>query len=256
MADFESVYQRSIQNPAGFWWDRVLDESKKPALPLVRRRASSTPATTRWTGMSRAGRGDQPAIIYDSPSPTRSAPTPSRAAATRSPVRRRAAPRRGGEGRPRHHLHADGARGGDRDARLRAHRRGAQRRVRRVRAKELATRIDDAKPKVIVSASCGIEPKRTIEYKPLLDEAIELAACKPEWCVDPPRPQVRGDAVEGRDLDWTRRSRGRARRLRPGRGDRSALHPLHLGHDGRAQGRACATTAGTRSALLDDEEHL
>ncbi len=51
---------------------------------------------------------------------------------------------------------------------------------------ELAIRIDDAKPKVIISASCGIEGKKVIDYKPLLDEAIELAKHKPEKCVDPP----------------------------------------------------------------------
>jgi len=66
---------------------------------------------------------------------------------------------------------------------------------------ELAIRIDDAKPKVIVSASCGIEPTRTIAYKPLLDHAIELAEHKPERCVILQRPQVTAELGE-RDLDW------------------------------------------------------
>ncbi|MBM1174690.1 propionyl-CoA synthetase [Microvirga arabica] len=69
-------------------------------------------------------------------------------------------------------------------------------------AKELATRIDDAKPKVILSASCGIEGARTIPYKPLLDEAITLSASKPDACLVYQRPQCEASLVEGRDLDW------------------------------------------------------
>ncbi len=69
-------------------------------------------------------------------------------------------------------------------------------------AKELATRIDDAKPKVILSASCGIEGARVIPYKPLLDGAIELAAHKPETCMILQRPQAEATLIEGRDHDW------------------------------------------------------
>ncbi|WP_028924579.1 propionyl-CoA synthetase [Pseudonocardia acaciae] len=68
-------------------------------------------------------------------------------------------------------------------------------------APELAVRIDDAAPKVIVSASCGIEVKRTVEYKPLLDRAIELANHKPERCVILQRPQAPA-AMGERDVDW------------------------------------------------------
>jgi propionyl-CoA synthetase len=68
-------------------------------------------------------------------------------------------------------------------------------------AKELAVRIDDAAPKVIVSASCGIEAKRVIEYKPLLDRAIELATHKPDHCVVLARPQAEATLGE-RDVDW------------------------------------------------------
>lgn len=67
---------------------------------------------------------------------------------------------------------------------------------------ELAIRIDDARPKLIVSASCGIEVKKVIEYKPLLDKAIEVAAHKPETCIIYQRPQVRSEMVDGRDVDW------------------------------------------------------
>jgi propionyl-CoA synthetase len=69
-------------------------------------------------------------------------------------------------------------------------------------AKELATRIDDSKPKVILSASCGIEVARVVPYKPLLDAAIELSEAKPEACVILQRPQAEAPLVAGRDHDW------------------------------------------------------
>ncbi|HXF89489.1 MAG TPA: propionyl-CoA synthetase [Xanthobacteraceae bacterium] len=72
-------------------------------------------------------------------------------------------------------------------------------------AKELATRIDDAKPKVVLSASCGIEPGRIVPYKPLLDEAIALAQAKPEACMILQRPQCRAELIPGRDHDWQAR---------------------------------------------------
>jgi propionyl-CoA synthetase len=72
-------------------------------------------------------------------------------------------------------------------------------------AKELATRIDDAKPKVVLSASCGIEVGRVVPYKPLLDEAIKLANAKPDACMILQRPQCRAELVEGRDHDWQAR---------------------------------------------------
>jgi propionyl-CoA synthetase len=70
-------------------------------------------------------------------------------------------------------------------------------------AHELANRITDARPKVIVSASCGIEAGRIIAYKPLLDKAIELAAVKPERCVIVQRPQEKASMIGTRDLDWS-----------------------------------------------------
>jgi propionyl-CoA synthetase len=69
-------------------------------------------------------------------------------------------------------------------------------------ANELATRINDARPKVVLSASCGIEPARLVAYKPLLDQAIELAEFKPEKCLILQRPQLEASMVPGRDLDW------------------------------------------------------
>src|ERR1700729_3514414 len=69
-------------------------------------------------------------------------------------------------------------------------------------ARELATRIDDATPKVILSASCGIEPGRIVHYKPLLDEAIRLAQHKPDACLILQRPQAEATMIAGRDHDW------------------------------------------------------
>ncbi|MBF0264728.1 MAG: propionyl-CoA synthetase [Gammaproteobacteria bacterium] len=68
--------------------------------------------------------------------------------------------------------------------------------------RELAIRIDDAKPRVIMSASCGIEVKREIAYKPMLDEAIKMAEYKPEHCVVFQRPEVTADLSSERDIDW------------------------------------------------------
>ncbi|MFC5586585.1 propionyl-CoA synthetase [Nitratireductor kimnyeongensis] len=82
-------------------------------------------------------------------------------------------------------------------------------------ARELAARIDDAAPKAIISASCGLEPGRVVAYKPLLDEAIRLCAAKPEACLILQREEQRCDLTEGRDHDYAAlvdaaRSAGRA----------------------------------------------
>jgi propionyl-CoA synthetase len=67
---------------------------------------------------------------------------------------------------------------------------------------ELAVRLDDSEPKVVVAASCGVEPSRVVPYKPLLDQAIELATHKPACCVVLQREALAADMIEGRDLDW------------------------------------------------------
>ncbi|GAA2006621.1 acetate--CoA ligase [Brevibacterium samyangense] len=69
-------------------------------------------------------------------------------------------------------------------------------------ATELAVRIDDLRPKAVVSSSCGIERSRTIAYKPLLDEALEIATAKPEFTVVVQRPQLQAELVDGRDFDY------------------------------------------------------
>jgi len=68
---------------------------------------------------------------------------------------------------------------------------------------QLATRIDDAKPKAILSASCGIEGSRVVPYKPMLDAAINLVATKPEFVVILQRPQAKAEMKPGRDIDWS-----------------------------------------------------
>lgn len=96
-------------------------------------------------------------------------------------------------------------------------------------AKELATRIDDAKPKLIVSASCGLEPGRTIAYKPLLDAAIDLAAFKPSATIILQRAQLKADLVEGRDFDWAdEMEKARAAGLKPACVPVAATDPLYV----------------------------
>ena len=106
-------------------------------------------------------------------------------------------------------------------------------------ANELATRIDDCQPKLVLTASCGIEPGRIVQYKPLLDQAIEMARAqgrRASSCSSARRATA--TMVAGRDLDWVETvAAAAAARLRAGEGDRSALHPLHVGHDRPAQGR-------------------
>ena len=69
-------------------------------------------------------------------------------------------------------------------------------------ARELATRIDDATPKAIIAGSCGIEANRIIDYKPLLDEAIQIASHKPEFCVISQREQKNAELISGIDYAW------------------------------------------------------
>ena len=130
-------------------------------------------------------------------------------------------------------------------------------------ANELATRIDDAKPKVILSASCGIEPGRVVKYKPLLDEAIELADAQARRLPDPAASAGRGDAHRRPRPRLGRRCATRrivfaqvGLRLRAGRRHRSALHPLHVRHDRPAEGRGARQRRPHGRAQMVDEEPL
>ncbi|MEY9476278.1 hypothetical protein ABH981_000491 [Bradyrhizobium ottawaense] len=128
-------------------------------------------------------------------------------------------------------------------------------------AKELATRIDDAQPKLILSASCGIEPGRIVQYKPLLDEAIRLAGSKPKACIVLQRPQLTCDLAPGRDYDWAslrRKAMNDGKKAPCARccRDRSALHPLHLGHHGYPEGRRARQWRPSRRGEMVDVQPL
>ena len=213
-ADYKAVYEQSIHEPERFWaevaegihwekrWDRVLDDSRPPFY----RWFAGGVLNTCYNALDRhidAGRGEQPALIYDSPV------TDTVRRFTYTELRDLVARFAGA-------LRGRGISKGDRVviympmvpealiAVLACTRIGAVHSVvfGGFAPKELAKRIDDAKPKLVASASCGIEGKRIIEYKPLLDEAIELSAAKPDHCIVLQRPQARASLTPGRDVDW------------------------------------------------------
>lgn len=211
---YEIAYQKSIHDPTGFWgaaaedchwfkkWEKVLDDSDKPFY----RWFTGGEMNTCYNALDyhiENGRGDQNALIYDSPV-TNVIQTYSYTQ-LRDEVARFAGV-----------LVAQGIAKGDRVliympmipeavvAMLACARIGAVHSVvfGGFAAKELAVRINDAKPKVIVSASCGIEIQRTVSYKPLLDKAIEMSEAKPEHCIIKQRPMQAATMIDKRDLDW------------------------------------------------------
>jgi propionyl-CoA synthetase len=211
---YDLAFERSINDPEGFWgeaaedivwikrWDKVLDGSN---LPFYRWFVGGV-LNTCYNAVDHhvaTGRGDQPAIIYDSPV------TQTIKTYTYSQLQQETASFAGV-------LKAQGVEKGDRViiympmipeaaiAMLACARIGAVHSVvfGGFAANELATRINDAKPKVMVSASCGIEVQRVIPYKPLLDGAIEMAKSKPQKCIILQRPMLKSELTPGRDLDW------------------------------------------------------
>lgn len=214
MGSIEAVHKRSLEDKEGFWaeaaegidwykkWDKVLDESNAPFY----RWFVGGEMNTCHNAVDRhvdAGHGDQVAIIYDSPI------TDTKSKITYKELQDRVAKFAGA-------LAARGIEKGDRVivympmvpeaaiAMLAVARLGAVHSVvfGGFAASELAVRIDDAKPKAIVSASCGIEPGRIIAYKPLLDRAIEKSKHKPDTCIILQRPMEKAEMTGGRDLDW------------------------------------------------------
>jgi len=211
---YQSVYERAMRDPEGFWaeaaqlvdwdrsWDRVLDSTRPPFY----RWFPGAMLNTCYNAVDRhvaAGRGDQTAIIYDSPV------TDSRERISYAELQGRVARLAGA-------LRDQGVTKGDRViiympmvpeaviSMLACARLGAIHSVvfGGFSSRELATRIDDAKPKLMIAGSCGVEPNRVVRYKPLLDEAIEIAAHKPERCIVLQRPQEPGALIPGRDLGW------------------------------------------------------
>ncbi len=214
MGKYDEAFAKSISDPDGFWgqaaqaitwdkpWDQVLDAGNAPFY----RWFVGGELNTCFNAVDRhvaAGRAMQPAIIYDSP--VTGVVQTITYGELLGMVRRCAGA-----------LKAMGVVKGDTVViympmvpqalvgMLACARLGAVHSVvfGGFAPKELAIRIDDAKPKVMISASCGIEGKKTIEYKPLLDKAIELASHKPQNCLILARPQAAASLIPGRDLDW------------------------------------------------------
>jgi propionyl-CoA synthetase len=211
---YAEAHTRSLRDPDGYWsdvaqqitwtrkWDRVLDRSREPFY----RWFTGGELNTCYNALDRhveGGRPDQPALVYDSPV----------AGTIRTYTYRELldlVSRFAGV------LASLGVKRGDRVilympmvpqaaiAMLACARLGAVHSVvfGGFAARELAVRIDDCAPKAVVSASCGIEVNRIVAYKPLLDEAIQIAKHKPEKCVILQREQQRCELVPERDLDW------------------------------------------------------
>lgn len=211
---YDDIYNQSINDPETFWgniaedchwykkWDRVLDDSNKPFY----RWFTGGEINTCYNALDLHvdnGIGSNNALIYDSPV------TGTQKKYTFLELRDETARFAGV-------LAEKGVKKGDRVilympmipeavvAMLACARIGAVHSVvfGGFAANELATRIDDAKPKVIVSASCGIEVKKVIPYKPLLDKAIDIAEFKPESCIIFQRDMEKAELEDARDYDW------------------------------------------------------
>jgi propionyl-CoA synthetase len=210
---FQEIYRRSLEEPEAFWadaagaidwvepWERVLDDSRAPFY----RWFPGGRLNTCFNALDRhvdAGRGDRLALIYDSPM------TGATAAFTYRELRDLVARFAGA-------LVSQGVGTGDRViiympmvpeaviAMLACARIGAIHSVvfGGFAAHELASRIEDAKPKVVVTASCGLEPGRVVAYKPLLDAAIAMVGSKPDRSIVLQRPMLEAD-LSDRDLEW------------------------------------------------------
>ncbi|MGE0747489.1 MAG: AMP-binding protein, partial [Rhodospirillales bacterium] len=211
---YQDAYAASLRDPEAFWaaaagdivwykrWDKVLDDTRKPFYRWFRGGQLNTCHNALDVHVA-GGRADQTALIYDSPI-TGTLETYSYRALLEEVAQAAGA------------LAAHGVAKGDRVilympmipqaviAMLACARIGAVHSVvfGGFAAHELAVRIDDAAPKAIVTASCGVEPSGVIAYKPLLDRAIEAARHKPAHCIVVQRPMAKATMIAGRDVDW------------------------------------------------------
>ena len=211
---YRDIYEAAKNDPEAFWMDAAkgIDWVTPPSRALNSDNAplyewfTDAEVNTCYNAVDRhveTGRGDQAAIIYDSPV------TDTKAQITYAELQTKVASLAGA-------LAAKGVSKGDRVivympmipeavvAMLAVTRIGAIHSVvfGGFAANELAVRIDDARPKAIIAGSCGIEPGRIVEYKPLLDAAIDMADHKPDFTIIFQRDQSRASLVEGRDHDW------------------------------------------------------
>jgi propionyl-CoA synthetase len=212
--DYKSVYQAWQNDPEGFWMDaaKAIDWVKAPSKAL---KADNAPLYEWFTDAEvntchnavdrhvEAGNGERTAIIYDSPITGRQSKI------SYAELKDKTASLAGA-------MAAKGVTKGDRViiympmvpealvAMLACARIGAIHSVvfGGFASNELAVRIDDATPKMIIAASCGLEPNRVVEYKPLIDGAIELSTHKPESVIILQREECTADLIEGRDYDW------------------------------------------------------
>lgn len=212
---YEKLYTQSLEDPEGFWaeaaedvhwykkWDQVFDNSRQPFYQWFKGGVVNTCYNALDLHVAN-GRADQLALLYDSPV------TGTIKRFTYRELLEQVARFAGV-------LANQGVQKGDRViiympmvpeaviSMLACARIGAIHSLvfGGFAANELAIRIDDSKPKLIVSASCGIEINRVIPYKPLLDQAIEIASAKPERTIIFQRPQLEATMIIGRDLDWS-----------------------------------------------------
>jgi propionyl-CoA synthetase len=254
---YDEVYRRSIEHPLEFWgqasesvhwyrkWDSVLDNSNPP----FTRWFSGGILNSCYNALDRhveTGRADQVALIYDSPV------TSTVKKYTYRELRDSAAQCAGG-------LTRLGVRKGDRVviympmipeaviSMLACARIGAIHSVvfGGFAPKELATRIEDARPRVVMCSSCGIEVNRIIPYKPLLDSAIDLCTHKPDACVIVQRPEAPVPLIEGRDYDWSNFMTGAPAACVPV----AATDPLYILY-------TSGTTGKPKGVLRDNGGHL
>ncbi len=211
---YQAEYKKSVETPELFWGEKAeaIDWFKKPETVLsqdengIYRWFADGEMNTAYLALDHHvenGRADQDALIFDSPV------TDTKKRYTYRELRDEVAKFAGV-------LKAQGVEKGDRVviympmipeaviAMLGVARLGAIHSVvfGGFAPHELAVRIDDAEPKVVVTASCGIEIAKVLPYKPMLDEAIQKSAHQPSSCIVFQRPQVKAELIEGRDLDW------------------------------------------------------